>query len=130
MITDHHISQAEHLLAILQREHAALVDGDLPAIERLAREKQDAVREMDAVARGLQQLAAAADPERTQQFTTLASECRRQNEINGGMVAASLRHVQQLLAVLQGRTPGDELYSRAGTPAAPGTAGGRPLASA
>ena len=131
MITDQHIAQAEQLLAILKREHEALVHGDLPAIEGLVHEKQCAVLEMDALARCLSPAAAAADthPERTQRFTTIAGECRHQNEINGGMVAASLRHVQQVLSLLQGRTPGDELYSRAGAPA-PGAPGGRPLASA
>ena len=132
MITDQHIAQAEQLLTVLQREHQALVRGDLPAIEALVCEKQQAVLKLDAEANDLQRQPGAApdtNPERTQRFADIAGECRRQNEINGGMVAASLRHVQQVLALLQGQTPGDALYSRAGAPAS-GTTVGRPLASA
>ena len=133
MITDQHITQAEQLLTILKREHEALVRGDLPAIETLVREKQQAVVDLDAVANSLRRqpdAAPDADPERAQRFTAVANQCRHQNEINGGMVAASLRHVQQMLALLQGQVPGDELYSRAGAPASGATTVGRPLASA
>lgn len=132
MITDTHIAEAERLLAILQREHQALLHADLEQIEAIVREKQIAAQQFEAVTRFLQGQSLAdvtGSPERARRLAELAVACRRQNEINGAMVAAGLRHTQQVLSLLKGQTPGEGLYSRAGG-TSPGTATGRPLASA
>jgi len=119
------LSCAQALLAVLQREHAALLSGDLEQIELIVQEKRLAVAELESFGRerdgnGVQ----AISP----QLQTIATECARQNEINGGMVEASLRHTQHVLAILQGQSPEAGLYSRAGTTL--GTASPRPLSRA
>jgi flagellar biosynthesis/type III secretory pathway chaperone len=113
------------LLAILQREHAALMSGDLEQIEQIVQEKRLAIAELESLGQGRGRNAVLAT---SPQLQTIATECARQNEINGGMVEASLRHTQHVLAILQGQSPEAGLYSRTGTTL--GTSRPRPLTSA
>ena len=115
------------LLAILQREHAALLSGDLEQIELIVQEKRLAVAELEPLGRSQERgsnSAQAINP----QLQIVATACARQNEINGGMVEASLRHTQHVIAILQGQSPEAGLYSRAGSPLR--TSRPRPLTSA
>ncbi len=115
------------LLTILQREHAALLSGDLEQIEQIVQEKRLAVAELESLGQDLghgRNTAPAISP----QLQTIAAQCARQNQINGGMVEASLRHTQHVLAILHGQSPEAGLYSRAGTTL--NTARPRPLTSA
>lgn len=126
-ITDCHLDQAEALLAILGREHAALLSGDLAAIEAIVREKQTAAAELEALAR-LALDARELHDARGTRLLELARACRSQNEINGGMVEAGLRHTRRVLALLHGQNPDDEVYARTGGSVSPSRA--RPLATA
>lgn len=116
-------SAAEALLALLKREHEALLAGDLERIEAIVPEKHTLAARLDGMVRGL-----AIDPVRDARLHELALACRRQNDINGGMVAAGLRHTQHLLALLRGQSPDRGLYTRAGQTEVDSSA--RPLASA
>lgn len=101
------------LLAILQREHAALLSGDLEQIEQIVQEKRMAVGELESLGRiqhNNSNAVHASDP----RLQGIAAECVRQNEINGGMVEAGLRHTQHVLAILHGQSSEASLYSRAG----------------
>jgi len=128
-IGDTHLDHAEALLAILRREHDALLNGDLDAVELLTREKQTALAEFEPLLRTLPATAGQTPAERVQRFSALAAECRRQNEINGGMIEASLRHTQSLLRLLRGQPPQAALYSARGK-TDDSSSPGRPLASA
>ncbi len=118
--TDPQIAAAENLLGILQREHQALLTGDLPGIEAIVPEKRAATARLESLTHE------TANPLRLQE---LAIACRRQNEINGGMVAVGLQHTQRLLSLLRGQTPAEGLYTRHGQ-AAGSDSSQRPLASA
>ena len=113
------------LLSILQREHTALLSGDLEQIELIVQEKRLAVAELESLGLGRDHNAV---PTIHPQLRTIAAECVRLNEINGGMVEASLRHTQHVLAILKGQSSEAGLYSRAGT--ALNTSHPRPLTSA
>jgi flagellar biosynthesis/type III secretory pathway chaperone len=117
------LASAEQLLDILRCEHAALLGGDLDTIERLTGEKRVAIAALEALAR-----TPWADGAERQRFALVAGECRRLNDINGGMVAAGLRHAQLALALLRGQDPLAGVYARSGAAAA--STDSRPLAKA
>ena len=111
---DNQLACTQALLAILQREHTALLSGDLEQIEQIVQEKRMAVAELESLGRA-QERGRNTMPVSNPQLQSLAAECVRQNEINGGMVEAGLRHTQHVLAILHGQSPEAGLYSRAGT---------------
>ena len=125
--SDKQLACTQALLAILQREHAALLSGDLEQIEQIVQEKRMAVAELESLGKD-QGRGGNAVQATSPQLQVIAAQCARQNEINGGMVEASLRHAQHVLAILQGQSPEAGLYSRAGTTL--GTSRPRPLTSA
>lgn len=125
-VTEEHLTRTRALLNILQREHAALLAGDLEQIEAIVQAKQAAIAQLEALTREVAH--AMSGGEQRHQLEALAIECRRQNEINGGMVEASLRHTQRMLSILRGQNLENDLYSRAGN-ALPGNHA-RPLAKA
>lgn len=105
---------AEALLGILQREYAALLAGEAGTIEQIAAEKHCAVTIIESLSQNLALQPGALPEAARERFLCLTAECRRQNDINGGMVAASLRHLQQFIALLHGRDPHNSVYQRAG----------------
>lgn len=129
MIGDAHLDHAERLLALLRREHDALLHGDLEAVESISRAKHAALTEFEPLLRALPESVDTTPAERLQRFTTLAEACRRQNQINGGMIETSLRHTQSLLRLLRGQPQDAALYSARGDTAQTSSPG-RPLASA
>ena len=125
--TEKQLACTQALLAILQREHVALLSGDLEQIELIVQEKRLAVAELESIDKSPEYDSNSrqiANP----QLKGIATACARQNEINGGMVEASLRHTQHVLAILQGQSPEASLYSRAGNTLH--TSRARPLTSA
>lgn len=129
MIDNHDIVRAEELLAILKREHAALLAGDLEALDQVVRAKRAAAAHFEQLVRALAGggTVAAAGP--GARLAELAAECRRQNEINGGIVESGLRHVRSVIGLLRGGQGNADLYTRHGEHT---TASGalRPLAKA
>lgn len=131
MLTDHDIARAEELLAILRREHEALRAGNVEQLEELVGAKRAAVSHFERLtaASSLRDAGSPEDAARRTRLVALAAECRRQNDINGGMVEAGLRHVRGVLGVLRGQGPDNGVYTRHGG----GTASdfsSRPLAKA
>jgi flagellar biosynthesis/type III secretory pathway chaperone len=126
-VLDKQLACTQALLAVLRREHAALLSGDFEQIEQIVQEKRLAVAELESLGR-IQPHAGPAVPATDSQLKAVAAECVRQNEINGGIVEASLRHTQHVLAILHGQPPEAGLYSRAG--AALNASPTRPLTSA
>jgi flagellar biosynthesis/type III secretory pathway chaperone len=126
-VLDKQLAGTQALLTILQREYAALLSGNLEQIELIVQEKRMAVAELESLSQ-TQPHASHVVPATNPRLKAVAAECVRQNEINGGMVEASLRHTQHVLAILHGQPPEAGLYSRAG--AALNASPTRPLTSA
>jgi flagellar biosynthesis/type III secretory pathway chaperone len=123
--TEKKLACAQALLVILQREHAALLSGDLEQIELIVQEKRLAVASLESLGQERDKdTVHTTNP----QLQSIAADCVRLNEINGGMVEASLRHTQHVLAILKGQSQEADLYSRAGTTL--NTSRPRPLTSA
>lgn len=112
--TNHPVACAEALLVILQREHAALLAGETETLEQLTAEKQRAVTIIESLSEGLALRPESLATDEREQFLSVTAECRRQNDINGSMVAASLRHLQQFIALVHGHNPQNSVYQRAG----------------
>ncbi len=64
-----------------------------------------------------------------QRIETLTRDCRRLNQINGIVIEKRRRRAETALRLLQGQTPGDDLYTARGT-TPPGTGPGHTLAKA
>lgn len=131
MLTDNDLARAEELLAILRREQEALRAGNVEQLEQLVGAKRAAVGHFERLtaASALKNSGSPEDTARRTRLAALAAECRRQNDINGGMVEAGLRHVRGVLGVLRGQDPDNGVYTRHGG----GTASdlcSRPLAKA
>jgi flagellar biosynthesis/type III secretory pathway chaperone len=128
------IETASRLLAVLGEEHAALQSDDTRALENAVAAKQELAarlealgRERDAETRGSVQedtgqwLGRAGHGEDSAlhglwlKLQSLARDCHKQNRINGAVVEVSQRHVQHVLALLQGQAQPTEVYGRNGT---------------
>lgn len=131
MLTDNDIARTEELLAILRREHEALRAGNVEQLEELVRAKRAAVSHFEQLtaASALQHAGSPEEAARRTRLAVLAAECRRQNDINGGMVEAGLRHVRGVLGVLRGQGPDNGVYTRQGGSTASDFSS-RPLAKA
>ncbi|WP_428603390.1 flagella synthesis protein FlgN [Sedimenticola sp.] len=125
---------ARSLMEILQREHKALKSRDPDQVLSISREKQQAVEEMQGLARQRDHLLASfkipggtAGIKRLLQHDTdsvcstlwkdlaeIATELREQNEVNGGILALSQRHNNQALDILCGRTHNRNTYGAKG----------------
>lgn len=108
-------------------EAAALAAGDALAVEQALAPKLAALQTFDTLDRERERLLAeagcddlaqtgqwlaAADPRQSsgalahwQQLLDLAAECSRQNQVNGQIIQAGLRHTRQVLELLSGRPP-------------------------
>jgi flagellar biosynthesis/type III secretory pathway chaperone len=112
------IQEAEQLLALLRREHAALVAKEADAILAISAEKSAALRKFETTisrwqdAQGRIAVPAAGEPGHAawETLRALAEQCRCQNDINGGLIAVSLRFTQNALSVLRG-APQPATYS-------------------
>jgi flagellar biosynthesis/type III secretory pathway chaperone len=134
------------LSAILDREHAALLANDVDALGlagesrhrqvaalvRVEEERRALCRatNVPATARGLEQLLRRVDPSRAlarrwSECVALAESCRHGNDRNGALVAARMRRVEQVLALITRNTAGT--YGRRGAGSA--VAAGRVIAA-
>jgi len=132
LITDETVALTE-LAAILEIEYTALVANDVDGLVRagndrhrhinglvrVEEERRSLCRAMDVSAdrRGLQILLKRCDPtlalvKRWGQCAALAERCRRHNDRNGALVAARMKHVEQVLSVITRNTAGT--YGRRG----------------
>ncbi len=139
---------ATQLLTILRRERKALGSRDLEAIGESAREKEEAITELERLATRQNELLGLVgiDPgardlrgalrsagleglaERWQVLLDVLAQCRQQNLINGGVIEMSRRFAQQVLEGLRGASPDGRLYGPDGD--ARGDSGSRgPLAT-
>jgi flagellar biosynthesis/type III secretory pathway chaperone len=129
-------SALTELERILDIEHQALVANDVDALVsagetrhrhvaalvRVEEERRSLCRAMDVPAdpRGLQQLLDQCDStreiaKRWVKCAALAARCRRSNDRNGALVAARMKHVEQVLSLITRNTAGT--YGRRGSAA-------------
>lgn len=123
---ERHLANARELREHLQAETAVLRAGDATGVEQLLAAKQAALLRFDALDREREQLLSQAGcgtrPEairdwvmgcgeatalRWRGLLALAMECRQQNQLNGALIQAGLRHTRQVLNLLSGRPPED-----------------------
>ncbi len=128
---------AQHLLDALAQEHKALTEFNAEALECATAAKQSCVEAYESIARRrdqflaalglppgkpgiealLQRSAATGDEPLSgqwQELQALATQCRRQNLINGGIVELGRRHVERALDLLHGPGPNVNLYGPEG----------------
>lgn len=125
---------AHSLAEILQREQNALKSHDPEQVLDISREKQQAVEQMQECARQrdhllaslgvtsgttgidllLQANSTAHCADLWHQLGEVAGKLRKQNEINGGILALSQRHNKQALDLLCGRTDSRNTYGARG----------------
>lgn len=127
------IVAAAALLEILQQEQRALAQRDAAALDRIIPEKQRQVAGLETLAQSRTSALRAAgvtgdinavaarlrSDERLsrpwRELLALLDQCRRLNQINGGMVEANRRYIERALAVLSGQTAADsETYGPSG----------------
>lgn len=120
-----------HLLEQLRQETAALQSGDPGRVELTQGPKQSALAAFAALDSERERLLreagvgdtsadieawlSQADPRRDgsalarwRRLLALARECRQQNQVNGALIQAGLRHARQVFALLGGQAP-DEI---------------------
>lgn len=137
------IADAARLLAILRREHTLLTGRDPSAIGQIAYEKQQHLAQLEESSRQhsaallaagfqqhtlrmqdwLRQYAKDTGHDLTpawRQLESLLTDCRHQNQLNGGIVETSRRHTQRALSLLLGKPQETELYNPDGATASSG----------
>ena len=125
----------ELLAQQLRCEYAVLKTHDAPGLEQVVREKLICADHLQTLVaarldylrahgftadrQGLTAYIAAAPPDVQALLSTLvadlesvAAQARKQNEVNGSVIAASRGYVEQALAILSGRDPLDFLYDQ------------------
>jgi flagellar biosynthesis/type III secretory pathway chaperone len=131
-ILSEQLDSAEAMLALLDREHRALLDGDAENLNRASADKARLVDDLEALERARHDLAgSAADArgpaaQRWQKLLTTIEECRMRNLRNGALANARREQVVLALNVLRGGESG--LYDAHGSVARP--PGARPLGEA
>jgi len=136
------ILQAEYktsadLLESLRLERQALIDADIDTINQLAEKKQPLVlqleqlgKQRDSVLRNVgfstdkAGLAAfiSNQPQKQSQLLSqlltklkqVASACRQQNQLNGGVLNVNRQYVQRAMSIFRGKDPNAEAYGPGG----------------
>lgn len=114
------------LLEILQREHQALMQNNLSALEDLLHTKQKTIADLeriDGLAGGSSHTelpnGCAAQPSTDaydlwQQLSAVTVKCQEQNRLNGALLASRRRHAERALAILRGQPAENETYGPSG----------------
>ena len=112
------IKAAESLLSTLKKEFEALNKPTTPEeITSFATQKEQQLRIMENASQQRISQIPAADPQLAteplkslwQKLLTLAKNCHHQNQLNGGIINTTKRHVEQATAILHGKQPSSEL---------------------
>ncbi len=133
----------------LREEHQALTGNDAPGLEQAVKTKTERLGELAGLAerrtalleasgysgdpQGLDACIRHNDAKRKlatlwQEFSHVLEQCKRQNQINAGIVELSQQHIEQALNLLRGQGRDPELYDPNGRTVSGGRS--RPLARA
>jgi flagellar biosynthesis/type III secretory pathway chaperone len=123
IVLQEQIRCAEAMLETLGRENEALLRGDAEQLNTASAGKAQLVEMLEAlegqrrslseaVASGAADAGTRAKGPEWQRLLELISECKRQNERNGGLVKARSDQVRSALRALRGTEP--DLYGRSG----------------
>lgn len=134
---EHEFDSLQQLKDILAREHRALLDSDVAAIEALSAEKSALLTRQGELGHARQQLLRSAglgdapadvsafvhgSPDRAAlaavyaRIAALVQQCRDDNRSNGRLIAQQQRRAQGALDVLRGaQSPGSATYSSSGS---------------
>lgn len=123
------------LLELLRQEYAVLKTRNVADLEKLTGEKQTCMERLQQLtermtshlrqrgfgtdAAGMEAYIASQEPPARQRLQTswetlrdMATQARRQNEVNGAIITASRSHVEQALALLRGPDPQNYVYDQ------------------
>ncbi|WP_268987171.1 flagella synthesis protein FlgN [Pseudothauera lacus] len=145
-LLDMEVAQLRTFVALLDREEALLVAGDVDALVSLAKDKTDLYHTLqrlhdaralllgrngldssaDSIVRACEGMPAALA--RWQEVIELARQARERNSVNGKLLIERMQHNQRALAILQSAADRPPLYDAAGNTRPSG--GGRILGSA
>ena len=108
---------AEAMLAALDRENQALLDGNTDGLNLVGAEKVQLMESLESLERERRLMAQVPDggtagQSHWQRLLELMEECRRRNERNGALVNLRREQVDQALNVLRGAEL--ELYDASG----------------
>jgi flagella synthesis protein FlgN len=109
------------LAGVLEDERAALLAGDVAALDAAGTRKQALMRALEQLDTERLQLgrnapqAAAALEARWQALLPTLRSCRDMNQRNGQVVGQRLASVRRALSILTGREPDDGVYGRRGS---------------
>ena len=124
--------RAERLIALLDEEHAALVEGAPQRIVDAARVKQPLIEELERIGAQLDEAlrvlgldGASLEPQRLRagdgpltatlrRLLLALRTCRHANARNGATIRRLARHNHHLLALVRGEAPGTALYDHDG----------------
>lgn len=109
------------LAGVLEDERAALLAGDVAALDTAGARKQTLMRSLEQLdaervqlGRNAPQIAAALEARWQAMLPTLRS-CRDMNQRNGQVVGQRLASVRRALSILTGREPDSDVYGRRGS---------------
>jgi flagellar biosynthesis/type III secretory pathway chaperone len=106
-------ARAERLSALLQREFEALKCRDIDSLDHLQPEKVELLRELAALAAGVQQLPLLPDGWTAVQSVLM--QCRDAHQRNARLMQLQLDAIRGALQAMQGdAAPAVELYNRIG----------------
>lgn len=129
------ISHSKKLLVILEQENTALQTPNSNQLTTLADDKQQLLKQLEIeltaqdqllTSKGLQAGKVGIEKiiqhigdnssvaHQWKELQTLTHACKDLNEVNGGIVAATRRHIEQSLDILRGSTGTDRLYGAQG----------------
>lgn len=122
------IDLSNKLLDTLQSENQALSNNNFDAMQQTAFDKQQIIDTLDSLGRQRESLLrnagysgdkvgmynfirqGSSDLDKNwQQLVSIASKCRRQNEINGIIISAASRHTTNALRMLKGQQPSEKV---------------------
>ena len=142
-LLDREVQNLQALLDILQREHSALLEADVQALERVTQSKNQLLSSQltllnqrkhltlslcgDNTEASLQGfISASGDPALAQAYEevlALAAQSNTQNRNNGRLISQRQRYTRGALDILRHTDPGVDTYSHSGKSDAQGQAG-------
>lgn len=136
-LLDKQVEVTYQLLEALQKEYAILKQADTGDLEEVAATKQELVDKLEGLTKqwlstllsmdaeitldGIREFLASHDADQHLNLVKTwevlgeqATECRRQNTVNGAVVAVRQQATQYSLDILRGCTPGERTYTATG----------------
>lgn len=129
-ILRHEIECMHSLMRSMEQEHTALAEHHTEILEDVILDKQETIQKLETVEKKRESLLMAMGADSSnindlfkgnkqlsalwEELIVLAGKCQKKNRINGSIVDLVTHQSQHALNILQGISPGDELYDYSG----------------